>query len=209
MTQFRLLFDRNYEKSLRNLLRGIYVQKKMSHLTRSRRVAALCICTHVREGRMMRLNWQRRLIQIWLASTLVILAAWGVLLRPDRDLAEYANYQRVSDYPSELQARQLETHFNLLRTRGLALDGIMEDLLSNRSLTREALKEIRMHRLIFNKKRQAQERIGSFVAFALMLPLSVLELGMACFWLNRGCVAMINSQRLKSVLTHGPSAGPK
>ena len=157
----------------------------------------------------MHLNWRRRLIQHWLAATLVILVALGVLLRPDRDVADYANYQWVSDYPSELRARQLETHFSLLHGRGLTLNGIMEDLLNNGSLTREALKEVRTHRLVLNKKQQAQERMGFFVAFALALSLSVLELGLVCFWLNRGFGVMVNRQRMKSGLTHGPGAGPK
>ena len=78
---------------------------------------------------------RHKLIQLWLAATLVILIGAGLVLRPDRDAVQYLKYQDVEIYPSDLQIRQLVTHIRLLQGNEFALDQIKEHLLSTRSLS--------------------------------------------------------------------------
>ena len=142
---------------------------------------------------------RHKLIQLWLVATLVILIGAGLVLRPDRDAVQYLKHQDVEIYPSDLQVRQLVTHIRLLQGNEFALDQIKERLLSNRSLTNEAVSRIVEHKAVISAKQHAEERLALFAAIALGPHLIFLELGAALFWQRRGYTGWLSKHR----------AGPK
>jgi len=50
------------------------------------------------------------LFRLWLVGTLVLLIGAGLVLRPDREAAQYLDLQHLEIAESDVQVRQLITH---------------------------------------------------------------------------------------------------
>ena len=132
------------------------------------------------------------LFRLWLVGTLVLLIGAGLVLRPDRDAAQYLKHQHVETAESDLQTRQLFTHIRLLQGGGLALDRIESELLNSEFLTDEVLTEMIELNAALNAKAHAKDRLTLFATVGLLLPLIILELGAALIWAPRGFRALTN-----------------
>jgi len=141
---------------------------------------------------------RHKLIHMWMAATLVFLVGSAFILRPDQDWSQYLKHQHVGVYPSDLKARQLVTQVRLLHGDGLAIDQIEERLLSNRSLTGEAMARLADHKAAFDAKRRAEERLTRFAAIAMFPPLLVLEFGLALLWLRRGYTVWLGARHARA-----------
>jgi hypothetical protein len=175
-----------------NVLTYDHLWRRSSMSTRP--LSLMSACAALRSAEFMQAIRRHKLILLWVAATFVILVGTGLALRPDRDLAQYVKYQNVGIYPSDLQARQLITHFQLLRGDGLELDRVKESLLSSGSLTNEAWSRVMKHQAVLGAKLRAKERIAFFVAIVLVPPLTVLELGAALFWARRGYGVLLKAR---------------
>ena len=132
------------------------------------------------------------LFRLWLVGTLVLLIGAGLVLRPDRDAAQYLDLQHVEGAESDLQSRQLFTQIRLLRGDGLTLDRIESELLNSGSPTHEVLTEMIALNAALNAKDHAKDRLTLFATVGLLLPLIILELGAALIWAPRGFRALTN-----------------
>ncbi len=126
------------------------------------------------------------LFRLWMVGTLVLLIAAGLVLRPDREAAQYLKHQHVESAESDLQSRQLFTHIRLLRSDGLTFDRIKSELLNGESLTIGVLTEMIELNAALNVRDHAKDRLTLFAAVGLFLPLIILELGAAMIWGRRG-----------------------
>ncbi len=123
--------------------------------------------------------------RLWLVGTLVLLIGAGLVLRPDRDAAQYLDLQHVEVDESDLQTSQLATHIRLLRGDGLTFDRIKSELLNGGFLTHEVLTEMIELNAALSAKDHAKDRLTLFLTVGLLLPLTILELGTALIWAPR------------------------
>jgi hypothetical protein len=128
-----------------------------------------------------------------LASTLVFLLGTGLVLRPDRDAAQYLRHQHVESAESDLQSRQLFTQIRHLRREGLALDQIKGRVLSSTAFTHEIVDRMIEFETALRAKEQAEDQLTLFAAIALAPPLLILELGAALLWALRSYRAWTNA----------------
>jgi len=126
------------------------------------------------------------LFRLWLVGTLVLLIGAGLVLRPDREAAQYLDLQHVESADSDLQSRQLFTQIRLLQGDGLTLDRIKSELLNSGSLTIGVLTEMIALNAALNARDHAKDRLTLFATVGLLLPLIILELGAALIWAPRG-----------------------
>jgi hypothetical protein len=127
-----------------------------------------------------------------MVGTLVLLIGAGLVLRPDREAAQYLDLQHVESADSDLQSRQLLTQIRLLRGDGLTLDQIESELFNSGPPTHEVLTEMIALNAALNAKDHAKDRLTLFATVGLLLPLIILELGAALIWAPRGFRALTN-----------------
>lgn len=150
----------------------------------------------------MKINRRRGLFRLWLAGTLALLIGAGLILRPDRDAAQYLNYQHVEVDETNLQTRQLMTQIRHLRSEGLAFDQIKDKVLSNGAPTAEIVDKTIELEANLSAKAHAERRLTLFAAIALVPPLVILELGAALFCARRGYKISTNVLRQASLDWH-------
>lgn len=144
----------------------------------------------------MKTKWRCKLLTLWLAGTLVFLLGTGLVLRPDRDAAQYLKYKHIEMAASDVQVRQLITHTRLLQGKDRTFDQIRSALLKNGSLNNDALNKMVQLKAALDVSEHAQERLTLFVIVALLPPLIILELGAALFWTRRGFRVWANAYRI-------------
>ncbi len=136
------------------------------------------------------------LFRLWLVGTLVLLIGAGLVLRPDRDAAQYLRHQHVESAESDLQSRQLFTRIRFLRGEGLALDQIKGSVLSSTTFTNEIVDRMIEFETALRAKEQAEDQLTLFATIALLPPLIILELWAAVLWARRGFRACMNASRI-------------
>jgi hypothetical protein len=131
--------------------------------------------------------------RLWLVGTLILLIGAGLVLRPDRDAAQYLGLQHLEVDESDLQTRQLVTHIRHLRREGLALDQIKGGLLSSAAFSNEIVDRMIEFETALGAKEQAEGQLTLFAAIALAPPLLILELGAALLWARRSYRAWVKA----------------
>jgi hypothetical protein len=144
----------------------------------------------------MKTKWRGRLLPLCLAGTFVILLGTGLVLRPDRDAAQYLKHKHIEMAASDVHVRQLITHTRLLQGKDLTFDQIRSELLKSGSLNNDALNKMVELKAALDVSEHAQERLTLFVTVALLPPLIILELGAALFWTRRGFRVWANAYRI-------------
>ncbi len=139
--------------------------------------------------------------RLWLVGTLVLLIGAGLVLRPDRDAAQYLKHQHVESAESDVQVRQLITHTRYLQGKGLTFEQIKSELLNSGSLTDEVLSTVVELKVNLGVRQHAKERLILFATIALFPPLIILELGVVLFWARRGFRAWITVFRMNLLST--------
>ncbi len=134
--------------------------------------------------------------RLWLVGTLILLIGAVLVLRPDRDAAQYLDLQHLEIVESDVQVRQLMTHTRFLQGKGLTFDQIKSELLNSGSLTNEVLNKMVELKAALGVREHAKERLTLFATIALVPPLIILELWAAVLWARRGFRACMNAPRI-------------
>ncbi len=137
------------------------------------------------------------LFRLWLVGTLILLIGAGLVLRPDRDAAQYLKHQHIETAESDVQVRQLITHTRYLQGKGLTFDQIKSELLNSGSLTNEVLNKMVELKAALGVREHAKERLILFATIALFPPLIILELGVVLFWVRRGFRAWMRGRNFE------------
>jgi hypothetical protein len=159
----------------------------------------------------MQVSWYRKPFKLWLVGTVILVIGVGLILRPDRDAAQYLRYQHVQIDEADIRTRQLLTHYRLFRNEGLVLDQIKARLLNNPTFDNATIDKITSLETALNTKVDVRRRLTRFAAIALVPPLVILELGAAWFWVRRALRAWRNKPNLdlgRSASVLNPSAKP-
>jgi hypothetical protein len=156
------------------------------------------------DAHCMKVTRRYGLFRLWLVGTLILLIGAVLVLRPDRDAAQYLNLQHVEVDESDLQTRQLVTHIRHLRGEELPLDQIKERVLSSTTFTNEIVDRMIEFETALRVKEQAESQLTLFATIALVPPLIILELWAAVLWARRGFRACMNASRidLLSAVSH-------
>lgn len=131
-------------------------------------------------------NLSRKPFKTWLVSTLVLIIAVGLMLRPDRDAAQYMKYQHIEHDSADIRTRQLLTHIHLLRKEGFALHQIEDKLLSSTTFDAGTVANVIELQIDLDTRAEIVTRLKRFAALALVPPIIMLELGAASVWTRRG-----------------------
>ena len=148
------------------------------------------------DAHCMKVTRRCGLFRLWLVGTLILLIGAVLVLRPDRDAAQYLNLQHLEIDESDVQVRQLITHTRYLQGKGLTFEQIKSELLNSGSLTNEVLNKVVELKAGLGVRQHAKERLMLFATIALFPPLIILELGVVLFWARRGFRAWANASRI-------------
>ncbi len=148
------------------------------------------------DAHCMKVTRRCGLFRLWLVGTLILLIGAVLVLRPDRDAAQYLNLQHLEIAESDVQVRQLMTHSRFLQGKGLTFDQIKSELLNSGSLTNEVLNKMVELKAALGVRQHAKERLILFATIALFPPLIILELGVVLFWARRRFGAWMNASRM-------------
>ena len=136
------------------------------------------------DAHCMKVTRRCGLFRLWLVGALILLIGAGLVLRPDRDAAQYLDLQHLEVAESDVQVRQ---------GKGLTFDQIKSELLNSGSLTNEVLNKMVELKAALGVREHAKERLTLFATVALLPPLLILELGAALVWTRRGFRALMNA----------------
>ena len=148
------------------------------------------------DAHCMKVTRRCGLFRLWLVGTLILLIGAVLVLRPDRDAAQYLNLQHLEIDESDVQVRQLITHTRYLQGKGLTFEQIKSELLNSGSLTNEVLSKVVELKAGLGVREHAKERLTLFATVALLPPLIILEFGAVLFWARRGFRASMNASRM-------------
>ncbi len=134
--------------------------------------------------------------RLWLVCTLVLVIAVGLMMRPDRDAAQYLKYQHIENDAPSIQTRQFLTNIRLLRNEGFSLNQIEDQLLNSNSFDAETIANIMELQMSLDTRTEMVKRLKRFAALVLVPPFIILELGAVCVWTRRGLRAWRTKPRL-------------